>query len=115
LHRCYALAQTQIEPFDKRRVDLPATHRQDVPASSAYRVARYPFSRFYAVYDGDELLAVTVYKKGAEAVRDRLQAQEAQIAALMRGQRDQSEANPAQPGAVARLHTERASAKARQR
>gem|GEM_PF-5226998 len=28
-HRCYALAQTQIEPFDKRRVDLPATHRQD--------------------------------------------------------------------------------------
>src|SRR6266567_9485768 len=41
------------------------------PASSHYRVARYPYSRFYALYDGDQLLAVTVYKKGAEAIRDR--------------------------------------------
>jgi hypothetical protein len=71
--------------------------------------------RFYALYDGEELLAVTVYKKGAEAVRDRLQAQEARIAALTQGQRDQSEANPAQPGAVARLQKERTSSKARQR
>jgi hypothetical protein len=85
------------------------------PASSHYRVARYPYSRFYALYDGEELLAVTVYKKGAEAVRDRLQAQEARIAALTQGQRDQSEADPVQPGAVARLHKERASDKARQR
>ena len=85
------------------------------PASSHYRVARYPYSRFYALYDGDELLAVTVYKKGAEAVRDRLQAQEARIAALTRRQRDQSEANPAPPGAGARLQQERASEEARQR
>jgi hypothetical protein len=41
------------------------------PAASHYRVARYPASRFYALYDGDELLAVTVYKKGAVAIRDR--------------------------------------------
>jgi hypothetical protein len=34
------------------------------PASSRYCVARYPYSRFYALYDGDALLAVTVYKKG---------------------------------------------------
>jgi hypothetical protein len=85
------------------------------PASSHYRVARYPYSRFYALYDGDELLAVTVYKKGAEAVRDRLQAQEARIAALTQGQRDQSEANPAQPGAVARLEKERGSGRTSQR
>ncbi len=77
------------------------------PASSHYRVARYPYSRFYALYDREELLAVTVYKKGAEAVRDRLQAQEEQ--------RDQSEADPAQPGAVARLEKERGSGKERQR
>jgi len=32
-------------------------------ASSHYRVARYPYSRFYALYDGDELLAVTVYNR----------------------------------------------------
>jgi hypothetical protein len=85
------------------------------PASSHYRVARYPYSRFYALYDGEELLAVTVYKKGAEAVRDRLQAQEARIAALTQEQRDQSETDPAQPGAVARLEKERGSGKERQR
>src|SRR5262245_52413134 len=85
------------------------------PASSHYRVARYPYSRFYALYDGEELLAVTVYKKGAEAVRDRLQAQEARIAELTQGQRDQSKTDPAPPGAVARLEKERAATKARQR
>jgi hypothetical protein len=29
-NRGHALAQAQIEPFDKRRIDLPAAHRQDV-------------------------------------------------------------------------------------
>ena len=32
------------------------------------RVARYSKSRFWAVWRGDELIAVVVYKKGAEAV-----------------------------------------------
>jgi hypothetical protein len=85
------------------------------PASSHYRVAHYPHSRFYALYDGDELLAVTVYKKGAEAVRDRLQAQEARIAQLTRALHGQGEGSPATSGAVARLENERRSGKARQR
>lgn len=34
------------------------------------RVERYRRSRFWAVYVNDELLAVTVYKKGALAVRE---------------------------------------------
>ena len=83
-------------------------------ATSHYRVARYPYSRFYALYDGDELLAVTVYKKGAEAVRDRLQAQEARIAQLTQALYSQGEVSPATPGAVARLEKERRSGKARQ-
>ena len=33
-------------------------------------VARYSTSRFWAVWRGDELIAVVVYKKGAEAVAD---------------------------------------------
>ena len=33
------------------------------------RVGRYRGTRYWAVWIGDELLAVTVYKKGAEAVR----------------------------------------------
>ena len=85
------------------------------PASSHYRVARYPDSRFYALYDGDELLAVTVYKKGAEAVRDRLLAQEARITALTQALHSQAEVSPATPGAVARLEKERGSGKAPQR
>jgi hypothetical protein len=34
--------------------------------------SRYKFTRFWAVYDGDELLCVTVYLKGAMAVVERL-------------------------------------------
>jgi hypothetical protein len=34
--------------------------------------SRYKRSRFWAVYDGDELLCVTVYLKGALAVVERL-------------------------------------------
>jgi hypothetical protein len=107
-----ALTLTRTLPLSESVQEAAAPYD---PASSHYRVARYPYSRFYALYDGEELLAVTVYKKGAEAVRDRLQAQEARIAALTREQRDQSEADPAPPGAVARLEKERGSGKARQR
>jgi hypothetical protein len=85
------------------------------PASSHYHVARYPYSRFYALYDGDALLAVTVYKKGAEAVRDRLQAQEARIAQLTQGLHSQGEGSRETPDAVARLEKERGSGKPRQR
>jgi hypothetical protein len=107
-----ALTLTRTLPLSESVQEAAAPYD---PASSHYRVARYPYSRFYALYDGEELLAVTVYKKGAEAVRGRLQAQEARIAALTQEQRDQSEADPAQPGAVARLEKERGSGKERQR
>lgn len=38
-----------------------------------YRVERYGTGRFWAVYKGGELVCVTVYKKGAKAVKDRLE------------------------------------------
>jgi hypothetical protein len=60
-------------------------------------------------------VAVAVSKQGAKAVRDRLQAQEARMAELTRAQKDQSEACPAQPGAVARREQEQGSGKARRR
>lgn len=34
--------------------------------------SRYKFTRFWAVYDGDKLLCVTVYLKGAMAVVERI-------------------------------------------
>jgi hypothetical protein len=37
-------------------------------------IERYGGTRFWAVYDADELVCVTVYKKGAIAVKGRLDA-----------------------------------------
>ena len=39
-----------------------------------FRISHYRNSRFWAVYDGDDLVAVTVYRRGAEEVRRRLSA-----------------------------------------
>ncbi len=38
-----------------------------------YTVERYRAGRFWALYDGRELVCVTVYKKGANAVKERLE------------------------------------------
>ena len=38
------------------------------------RIERYGRTRLWALYDGDELVCVTVYKKGARAVLRRLAA-----------------------------------------
>jgi len=38
-----------------------------------FRVERYRRTRFWGLYEGDELLCVTVYKKGAQAVKERLE------------------------------------------
>src|SRR5262245_42257650 len=42
--------------------------------ASSFRISRYHYSRFWAVYDGNDLVAVTGYRRGAEEVRRRLQA-----------------------------------------
>ena len=39
------------------------------------RIARYGNSRFWALYDGPDLVVVTVYKRGAREVQRRLAAQ----------------------------------------
>jgi hypothetical protein len=52
------------------------------PAESRFRIERYGRTRFWALYEGEVLLVVTVYKRGAETVRDRLQTQEAQMTEL---------------------------------
>ena len=107
-----ALTLTQKLPQAESVQEAAASYD---PACSHYRVARYPYSRFYALYDGDELLAVTVYRKGAEAVRDRLLAQEARIAELTQALHRQGEGSRETPGAVARLEQKRRSERARQR
>jgi hypothetical protein len=39
------------------------------------RIVRYGNSRFWALYDGHDLVVVTVYKRGAQEVQRRLAAQ----------------------------------------
>ncbi len=39
------------------------------------RIAKYGTTRHWALYEGETLVVVTVYKKGAEAVRQRLAGQ----------------------------------------
>ena len=43
--------------------------------SDRYTICKYG-SRYFAVYDGDELVCVTLYRKGAVEVKRRLEAAE---------------------------------------
>lgn len=53
------------------------------PTEGGYRVARYGKSRNFAAYDGeDRLIAVTLYRKGAEEIAARLTEKDRRIAAL---------------------------------
>ncbi len=45
-----------------------------------FTVERYRKTRFWAVYDAGELVCVTVYKKGANAVKARLEGQRLGVA-----------------------------------
>ena len=44
------------------------------------RIERYGNSRFWALYDGQDLVVVTVYKRGAREVQRRLAAQPRAVA-----------------------------------
>jgi hypothetical protein len=48
----------------------------------SYRIERYRRTRFFALYDKEGLIAVTAYRKGANALKDRLETQDRTIAAL---------------------------------
>src|SRR5262245_42046326 len=97
LREAVTLTKRLAQPEPAREVSASA-----VP--SRFHVERYGGTRFFALYEGDHLLAVTVYRKGAEAVRERLQALEARLAALAH---TQEEDRPQPTGAVARLQAER--------
>lgn len=49
---------------------------------TGYCIERYGTGRFWALYEGGELVCVTVYKKGAKAVQERLEALCARISTL---------------------------------
>lgn len=52
-------------------------------SADSYRIEHYRRTRFFALYDDkDELVTVTTYRKGANAVKDRLEAQDRKLAEL---------------------------------
>ena len=68
------------------------------------QVARYGKTRFWALWDGQDLVAVVVYKKGATELLRRLAAQRravaeaaAEEAAPWRGRRGPAPSPPARP------------------
>jgi hypothetical protein len=48
----------------------------------SYRIERYKRTRFFALYDNEGLLAVTTYRKGANVLKQKLEAQDRTIAEL---------------------------------
>ena len=57
------------------------------------RIARYKNTRHWAVYEGQTLIAVTLYKRGAQEVLRRLQARD-EAAAVERHHAEEGEHYP---------------------
>jgi hypothetical protein len=57
---------------------VSGSHRSSPSAEGKgrFHISRCHSSRNFALYDDNGLVVVTIYKRGAEAVRDRLEAQE---------------------------------------
>lgn len=53
-------------------LELPMPLHGQKASPDDIRVERYKRTRYWAVWVGDRLLAVTVYKKGALAIRETL-------------------------------------------
>lgn len=60
---------------------LPASRSDAVTKPGGrYRLGHYRKTRYWAVHEDDDLLVVTVYKRGARAVVERLQTLDQQLA-----------------------------------
>src|SRR5215510_10249906 len=56
--------------------------RSQPPEQHRYRVDHYGKSRNFAAYEGHTLIAVTLYRKGAAEILERLEEKDRRIAAL---------------------------------
>jgi hypothetical protein len=79
------------------------------PAESPYRIEPYS-RRSHALYDGEDLVAVMAYKRGAVEVKRRFETLEEEIARLKQALSEVGEGPPGEArgaGAVERLQAER--------
>ena len=74
-----SLITKQVNELKQYSPRCHASPPNPVESESRYRVGRYNNTRYYALYNGDDLIAVTVYKKGANQVRYLLESYEHQI------------------------------------
>src|SRR5262249_1781056 len=84
-HHCFAPDKLSQDAMPQR--PRPARQRHDepqqpAPPESRYRVEHYGKSRNFAAYDGKNIIAVTLYRKGAEEITARLTEKDRRIAAL---------------------------------
>jgi hypothetical protein len=63
---------------------LPSSPTTPAEEGGRFHIARYHASRHFALYDAHGLVTVTVYKKGAKAVQERLEADARTIKDLQR-------------------------------
>jgi hypothetical protein len=121
LRRMLPLVEGLIETGEVREPEASYTAGQEDstvgPSDSRYRIGPYG-RRSHALYDGNELVAVTAYKRGAVEVKRRFEALEQEIArlrqVLLENTEDPPEREP-QTGAVARLEAERETGSERRR
>jgi hypothetical protein len=75
--------------------------REEAHQQSRYRVDHYGKSRNFAAYEGQTIIAVTLYRKGAAEIMARLEAKDRSIAALesQLAAVSQSQVSPALPSA----------------
>jgi hypothetical protein len=69
------LREALVTPDAKRKAIRASVVTETSGERGSVRLERYRGTRYWAVYDGEELVCVTVYKKGARVVRDRLEAE----------------------------------------
>lgn len=63
--------------MSRRSQTTPPSDRE---ADSRYRIAHYGDTRYWGLYAGDHLLAVTVYRRGAQAVKEQRETLERRLA-----------------------------------
>jgi hypothetical protein len=121
LRKMLPLVERLLEAGDVREREASYTASQEEhgarPADSRYRIEPYG-RRNHALYDGETLVAVTAYKRGAVEVKRRFETLEQEIARLQQALSEVGGEPPGRSrgaGAVERLQAERDAGNVRKR
>src|SRR5215470_10686545 len=71
-----------MQEREGRHHPTPQRERARPQEESRYRVTRYGKSRNFTAYEGQTIIAVTLYRKGADEIKARLEEKDRRILAL---------------------------------